>query len=127
MARYSKSQLNAISYSITERENKKAREFLSRIDINYEIFCRAYGWKASASRLETKVWDLLHKLYGEMGVYVSKTDRERVLRDFEDETIMYRYSYMAKIPYFHYIDDTYVFAVDFKGNIYRNWEVEEYL
>ena len=130
MARYSKSQLNAISYSITERENKKAKEFLNRIGIDYNFYCKKFGWKASASRLETKVWDLLYKLYREMGIYVSKAveeDRERVLRDFECDYNTYCYSYKKEIPYFYFIDEFHIIAIDFKGNLYHGDDVEEYL
>lgn len=117
------SQLNAISYSVTKRNNEKADRFLSDLGIDYETYCKDYGWKASAVRLETKVWDLLKKLYGEMGVRIWKSsDQERIISDVENGYLTYWIlnNNKKELPCFWYLDNHVSIAIDFSGKIYND-------
>lgn len=50
-----RSQLNAISRSYTAKAQKEARAFLASKGIDYDVYCREKGWKASPVRLATKI------------------------------------------------------------------------
>lgn len=124
MAKTRTAQQNAISYSITKRNNKKAIEWLSKVGIDYDKYCRWYGWKASPVRLKNKVEPLLDKLYHEMWIVASW---ETIFNDFTYDYNSFCHSYKKNIGYFYYIDECHVMAIDTNGVIYRGDEVEDEL
>ena len=57
MKRYKRSQLNAISRSYTEKAQKEARQWLEAQGIDFDEYCKRYGWKASVTRFAQSVRD----------------------------------------------------------------------
>lgn len=124
MAKTRTAQQNAISYSITKRNNKRALEWLSNVGIDYDMYCRWYGWKASPVRLKAKIEPMLEELYREMGINV---DWESIYNDFACDYNTFCHSYKKNVGYFYYIDEFHVMAIDTNGVIYRGDEVEDEL
>lgn len=55
MRRRSKAQLNAISRSYTAKTQKESLAYLESKGINFDQYCKDHGWRASATRLATKI------------------------------------------------------------------------
>lgn len=53
--RYRKAQLNAISRSYTAKYRKEALAGLTEIGVDFDAYCRAFGYKGSPCKLLTDI------------------------------------------------------------------------